>query len=441
MSSENEIELLEKEVDSYFSSLAIRHYPRNLAAWAVLTKGAIEVQRAAEIEYGGARHRHATINFSRIAALLLNEIDIKGSQRFATRRSFQWSPTFDAVTHRALTEADGYFHAWANFSFWREKRFKAEVIGRLVRFTSEESSRERQVKAFQKTILRKEDRKPPSETLAPMPPYRVELFEKFMDFVGGARSRTVTYERPTELYSEMFPWFQSQSELLVRHREEVCLGRYSMKQIKEFVAALQTMCAVHDHLCFLAARRRRHFPVNSAVLVKKRDEWVAAMPDVHWGMGATIGSVIPTRGAIIPAAVGVDIGCGMMAVQTSLHANHLPDNLHGIRTAIEKAVPHGRTDNGRANDRGAWSDAPSHHAEVWAKMERAYKAVVDKYPKLDHKQRVNHLGTLGTGNHFIEVCLDENENVWFLLHSGSRGVGNRFGNFSSNWRRTICASG
>jgi tRNA-splicing ligase RtcB len=158
-------------------------------------------------------------------------------------------------------------------------------------------------------------------------------------------------------------------------------------------------------------------------------KWVAAMPDVHWGIGATVGSVIPTRGAIIPAAVGVDIGCGMMAVKTSLHANHLPDNLHGIRTAIEKAVPHGRTDNGRANDRGAWSDAPSHHAEVWAKMEPAYKAIVEKYPKLDHKQRVNHLGTLGTGNHFIEVCLDENENVWFLLHSGSRGVGNRFGTF------------
>src|SRR5467141_5431322 len=158
-------------------------------------------------------------------------------------------------------------------------------------------------------------------------------------------------------------------------------------------------------------------------------KWVAAMPDVHWGIGATVGSVIPTRGAIIPAAVGVDIGCGMMAVQTSLHANHLPDNLHGIRTAIEKAVPHGRTDNGRANDRGAWSDAPSHHAEVWAKMEPAYKAIVEKYPKLDHKQRVNHLGTLGTGNHFIEVCLDESENVWFLLHSGSRGVGNRFGTF------------
>src|SRR5499427_1437670 len=125
-------------------------------------------------------------------------------------------------------------------------------------------------------------------------------------------------------------------------------------------------------------------------------KWVAAMPDVHWGLGATIGSVIPTKGAIIPAAVGVDIGCGMMAVQTSLHANHLPDNLHGIRTAIERAVPHGRTDNGGKNDRGAWRDAPAHHLDVWAKMEPRYKEIVDKYPKIEHKQRANHLGTLGT---------------------------------------------
>lgn len=274
MSSENHMELLEKEVDSFFSSLAIRHYPKNLAAWAVLTKVAIEVQRAAEIEYGGARHRHATINFSRIAALLLHEIDRKGKQSFASRRSFEWSPTLDAATYRALTEADGYFHAWANFSFWHEKRFKAEAIDRVVRFTSEESSREREVKAFQKSILRKGDRKPPTESLAPMPPYRVELFEKFMAAVGGGKSRTISYEMPKELYAELFPWFQSQSEILVRHREEVFLGRYSMKQIKEFIAALQTMCAVHDHLCFLAAQRRREFPVNAAVLMKRKEEWV-----------------------------------------------------------------------------------------------------------------------------------------------------------------------
>jgi len=158
-------------------------------------------------------------------------------------------------------------------------------------------------------------------------------------------------------------------------------------------------------------------------------KWVAAMPDVHWGIGATVGSVIPTRGAIIPAAVGVDIGCGMMACETSLHANDLPDNLHGIREAIERAVPVGRTDNGGKNDRGAWKDAPARHLDVWAKLEPAYTAIVDKYPKLNHVQRINHLGTLGTGNHFIEVVLDEREHVWFLLHSGSRGVGNRFGTF------------
>jgi len=85
---------------------------------------------------------------------------------------------------------------------------------------------------------------------------------------------------------------------------------------------------------------------------------VAAMPDVHYGIGSTVGSVIPTLHAVIPAAVGVDIGCGMMATRTTLHATHLPDNLHGLRDAIEKAVPHGRTNNGRPGDVGAWDDPP-----------------------------------------------------------------------------------
>ncbi len=184
-------------------------------------------------------------------------------------------------------------------------------------------------------------------------------------------------------------------------------------------------------------RRRSRIPKNDAARQQLLNvaqlpfiyKWVAAMPDVHWGIGATVGSVIPTRGAIIPAAVGVDIGCGMMAVQTSLNARDLPDNLHGIREVIERAVPVGRTDNGGKNDRGAWKDAPAHHLDVWAKLNAAYEQIVTKYPKLAHPQKVNHLGTLGTGNHFIEVCLDETETVWFLLHSGSRGVGNRFGTF------------
>src|SRR6516225_9790223 len=122
-------------------------------------------------------------------------------------------------------------------------------------------------------------------------------------------------------------------------------------------------------------------------------KWVAAMPDVHWGIGATVGSVIPTKGAIIPAAVGVDIGCGMMAVKTSLHAAHLPDNLFGIREAIEKAVPHGRTDNGGKNDRGAWHEAPASTLEAWGTLQERFAHIVEKYPKLNHPQRVNHLGT------------------------------------------------
>src|SRR5450432_3541248 len=94
-------------------------------------------------------------------------------------------------------------------------------------------------------------------------------------------------------------------------------------------------------------------------------KWIAAMPDVHWGVGATVGSVIPTKGAIIPAAVGVDIGCGMMAVQTSLNARDLPDNLKAIRDAIENAVPHGRTNHGGAGDRGAWGEIPVRNNDVW----------------------------------------------------------------------------
>ena len=158
--------------------------------------------------------------------------------------------------------------------------------------------------------------------------------------------------------------------------------------------------------------------------------WIAAMPDVHWGIGATVGSVIPTKGAIIPAAVGVDIGCGMMAVQTSLNARDLPDNLHGIREAIEKAVPHGRTNHGGAGDRGAWHDIPRENQDVWGTgLKPRYDAILAKHPKLDRGNHANHLGTLGTGNHFIEVCLDESEMVWFMLHSGSRGVGNRMGTY------------
>ncbi|QXH47500.1 RtcB family protein [Pseudomonas xanthosomatis] len=153
---------------------------------------------------------------------------------------------------------------------------------------------------------------------------------------------------------------------------------------------------------------------------------LAVMPDVHLGKGSTIGSVIPTVGAIIPAAVGVDIGCGMIAARTSLHARDLPDHLHGLRSAIEKAVPHGKTFGRR--DQGAWGDVPNHADQAWSALAGRFKAITDKYPQLEKTNNRQHLGTLGGGNHFIEVCLDEADRVWFMLHSGSRGVGNAIGN-------------
>jgi tRNA-splicing ligase RtcB (3'-phosphate/5'-hydroxy nucleic acid ligase) len=158
-------------------------------------------------------------------------------------------------------------------------------------------------------------------------------------------------------------------------------------------------------------------------------KWVAVMPDVHAGIGATVGSVVPTFGAIVPAAVGVDIGCGMIAARTSLTANDLPDHLLGFRTAIEKAVPHGRTDNGGRGDRGAWHNVPGAVNDAWRSLDQGYAEIVAKHPRIGRGVERSHLGTLGTGNHFIEVCLDESDRVWFMLHSGSRGVGNRIGSY------------
>jgi tRNA-splicing ligase RtcB len=158
--------------------------------------------------------------------------------------------------------------------------------------------------------------------------------------------------------------------------------------------------------------------------------WVAVMPDVHHGIGATVGTVIPTRGAIVPAAVGVDIGCGMMATRTTLTANDLPGSLAKVRSAIEEAVPHGRTSNGGANDKGAWRDVPRDVADTWAdELAPRWDVIRAKNPRLGHGATAEQLGTLGTGNHFIELCIDTDERVWVMLHSGSRGVGNRTGSY------------
>ncbi len=159
-------------------------------------------------------------------------------------------------------------------------------------------------------------------------------------------------------------------------------------------------------------------------------KWIAAMPDAHLGRGATIGSVIPTVGAIVPAAVGVDIGCGMMAVKTSLTAAQLPDNLAPLRSRIEAAVPHGHNPIPKnKNDKGSWESMPEDVVQAWKPLHDDFQIMTDKYPFLKNTNNINHLGTLGGGNHFIEICLDESDAVWVMLHSGSRGVGNRIGTY------------
>lgn len=162
---------------------------------------------------------------------------------------------------------------------------------------------------------------------------------------------------------------------------------------------------------------------------------IAVMPDVHYGMGATVGSVIATKGAIIPAAVGVDIGCGMAAQRTTLVASDLPDNLLALRTGIEKRIPHGRTNGGMPGDRGAWGvSAPQAIGPLEAELTKSMlqlQAIVAKHPRLDKPARraLTHAGTLGTGNHFVEICLDQGDRVWIMLHSGSRGIGNAIGSY------------
>ncbi len=156
---------------------------------------------------------------------------------------------------------------------------------------------------------------------------------------------------------------------------------------------------------------------------------VAAMPDVHMGIGATVGSVIPTKGAIIPAAVGVDIGCGMNAVRLSLKAEQLPDSMFRIRTAIEGAIPVGF--NQHKKD-------PVKRSTITA-LNTVLEQIIDQHPAIRKMQGkkpyltwVRQLGTLGGGNHFIEICLDENQDVWIMLHSGSRGIGNIIGRYFIN---------
>ncbi len=152
---------------------------------------------------------------------------------------------------------------------------------------------------------------------------------------------------------------------------------------------------------------------------------VAAMPDVHAGIGATVGSVIPTHKAIIPAAVGVDIGCGMMAVQLSLNSAQLPDNLAAMRSAIERAIPVGLSAHKTVNIRQS----------ICKRLNAKVDALFEQHPTLLKMQKnprqlwAKQMATLGSGNHFIEVCIDESKQIWVMLHSGSRGIGNSIGRY------------
>lgn len=167
---------------------------------------------------------------------------------------------------------------------------------------------------------------------------------------------------------------------------------------------------------------------------------VAVMPDVHVGAGSTVGCVIPTVGAVVPAAVGVDIGCGMCAVPTDIRTEHILENRPELRKAIENAVPMGRSDNGGRQDIGAWQGViPDRVAEIWdGELSQGYLDIGDADFRAISRNSVNHLGTLGTGNHFIELSGDEDGFLWVVLHSGSRGPGNRIGSHYTRVAKDLC---
>jgi tRNA-splicing ligase RtcB len=165
---------------------------------------------------------------------------------------------------------------------------------------------------------------------------------------------------------------------------------------------------------------------------------VAVMPDVHMGKGATVGSVIPTRAAIIPAAVGVDIGCGMCALRTDLKAEDLPTSLAKLRSEIESVVPVGFT----AHETGASRLGNSPSAAKVRALSARYDSlrILELIGKHDHTRTFRQLGTLGGGNHFIELSLDESGSVWIMLHSGSRNIGKTIGETAITVARNLAVT-
>ncbi len=153
---------------------------------------------------------------------------------------------------------------------------------------------------------------------------------------------------------------------------------------------------------------------------------VALMSDAHVGKGATVGSVVPTRKAIIPSVTGVDIGCGMCAVRTDLTSHYVSDNGKELEDLIANAIPHG---GARGKELGNWDDSsvPQNVKDAWDLMYPGYRVLIEKHGQVSSRNAATQLGTLGGGNHYISINIDENDQVWLMLHSGSRGAGNRIG--------------
>jgi len=159
---------------------------------------------------------------------------------------------------------------------------------------------------------------------------------------------------------------------------------------------------------------------------------IAVMPDVHFGVGCTVGTVLPTVRAIVPSTVGVDLGCGMIAVRTSLTSHQISENGQDLFDAIVKAVPHG----GGKKEEGNWVRLPEKVRTVYQdELHQGLRDIIEKHGKVSAKNVQNQLGTLGGGNHFVEVCYDEEDRIWFMLHSGSRGIGNKIGQYFINLAR------